>query len=494
MTGLPDRLYRADAVRELERRALDRLGLNADALMERAGTAAFQSLRRQWPAQRRLLVVCGGGNNGGDGYVVARLAHQQNMEVRVLSLAELSTLPAAAASAAQRFRDAGGVIEPFAGTLPQEVDLIVDALLGTGITRAVEGEFAAAIQHVNAARRPVLALDVPSGLNADTGAVMGVAVHAAKTVSFLALKPGLVTGAGPECAGALELADLEIDPALLADLQSHARLICHATHGIPLLRRARDAHKGKFGHVLVIGGDVGFAGAPLLAGEAAARVGAGLVTLATRPQHAGLQLAARPELMAWGVERPAQLDPLLDRATVVAIGPGLGQSTWAAGLLARVLEADLPLVVDADALILLARDPMQRQRWVLTPHPGEAARLLDFSTAEVQDDRYAAVRELQSCYGGTIVLKGCGSLVAAPDGEVTVCTDGNPGLASGGTGDVLTGVIAGLMAQGLGPESAALTGVCLHGAAGDRAAQDGERGMLAGDLMPWLRRLVNPEA
>ena len=492
MTIHSDRLYRADAVRELERRALDRMGLTSDELMERAGTAAIESLRRHWPEQRRLLVACGGGNNGGDGYVVARLARQQGFAVQVLALVDIPALAPTAAAAAQRFRDAGGVVQPFAVALPQDVDLIIDALLGTGITRAVEGAFAGAIEQINAMHRPVLALDVPSGLNADSGAIMGDAVHAARTVTFIALKPGLHTGSGPECAGTVELADLGVDHALFADLKPEARLLSHATNTFPLPRRARDAHKGNFGHLLVIGGDAGFAGAPMLAGEAAARVGCGLVTLATRPQHAGLQVAARPELMAWGVDRPAQLDPLLDRATVVAIGPGLGQSAWAAGLLARVLETNLPLVVDADGLTLLARDPVQSERWVLTPHPGEAARLLDCSTAEVQGDRIRAVRELQSRYGGTVVLKGCGSLVAARKSGVIVCTDGNPGLASGGTGDVLTGVIAGLMAQGLEPERAALTGVCLHGAAADRAVMEGERGMLAGDLMPWLRRLANP--
>jgi len=492
VAGSSHRLYRAAAVRELERRVSERTGLAADELMERAGAAAFRSLQRHWPQAKRLLVVCGGGNNGGDGYVVARLARELGMDVNVIALAEAGTLPAAAA--AKKFREAGGMVRPYAGALGPDGDLIVDALLGTGLTRAVDGAFATAIRQVNSARLPVLALDVPSGLNADTGAVMGGAIHAARTVSFIALKPGLVTGSGPECAGALELADLGVDPALVADLEPEGRSVSHATLEFPLSRRARDAHKGNFGHVLVIGGDAGFAGAPILAGEAAARVGCGLVSLATRAQHAGMHLAARPELMTWGVERPGQLDPVLERATVVAIGPGLGQSAWAAGLLARVLETQLPLVVDADALTLLARDPEQNERWVLTPHPGEAARLLDCSTAQIQGDRFAAVRELQSRYGGVIVLKGCGSLVAARNREVTVCTDGNPGLAAGGTGDVLTGVIAGLMAQGLAPERAALTGVCLHGAAADMAARDGERGMLARDLMPWLRRLVNPES
>ena len=491
MTGLPDLLFRADAVREMERRALTDMQLHAGDLMERAGVAAFQSLSSHWPEQKRVLVICGGGNNAGDGYVVARLARQQGLAVTVLSLADIGSLPQAAATAAQKFLDAGGVIQPFTGTLPDNAEVIVDGLLGTGIKRPVDGLFAQAIEQINATIRPVLALDVPSGLNADTGAIMGAAVQATVTVCFIALKPGLFTGAGPDCAGVIELADLGVIPRLTAGLAPAARRVSHSTLSFPLQPRASDAHKGNFGHVLVIGGDTGFAGAPFLAGEAAARVGSGLVTLATHPHHGGFS-AHRPELMVWGVERPLHLDPLLDRATVVAIGPGLGQSDWAAGLLARVLETKLPLVVDADALNLLARDPVQSHRWVLTPHPGEAARLLGCSTTEIQQDRIRAAQDLQARYGGTVVLKGCGSLVAGKNKEVTVCTVGNPGMASGGMGDVLTGVIAGLMAQGLDSDSAALTGVCLHGAAADHAARDGARGLLAGDLMPWLRRLANP--
>lgn len=471
---------------------MQHMHLTAGDLMERAGAAAFQLLRRRWPAARRLLVLCGGGNNGGDGYVVARLGREHDMDVTVQALADIGALPPAAAAAAQRFREAGGTMHPFAGAWSRDVDLIVDAMLGTGLTRPLAGAFAQAIGQINNAGRPVLSLDVPSGLDADTGAVMNCAVHANMTVSFVALKPGLVTGSGPDCTGTLEFAPLGVDPALAGELAPHARLISHTTRPFPLQRRPRDAHKGAFGHVLVVGGDVGYAGAPLLAGEAAVRVGSGLVTLATRPQHAGLQVAARPELMAWGIERPQQLDPLLARATVVAIGPGLGQSAWGTGLLARVLETDLPMVVDADALMLLARDPAHSERWVLTPHPGEAGRMLGCAAADVQRDRFAAVQALHSRYGGTAVLKGCGSLVAVKNETVAVCTDGNPGMASGGMGDVLTGVIAGLLAQGLDPGSAALTGVCLHGAAADRAALEGERGMLAEDLMPWLRRLANP--
>ncbi|MBI1732398.1 MAG: NAD(P)H-hydrate dehydratase [Gammaproteobacteria bacterium] len=493
MTDLPERLYRAAAVRELERRAEQHAGVNAVELMERAGGAAFQALRRHWSGARRPLIVCGGGNNGGDGYIVARLAREQGMEPHVLALGQVDTLPPAASTAARKFRDAGGRIRSFPDPLPGDADVIVDALLGTGLTRVVEGDFALAIGKINEAGLPVLSLDVPSGLNADTGAILGCATCADATITFLGLKPGLFTGEGPDCAGALEFATLGIDSELAEGIDVAAVRVGYNPASFPLPRRARAAHKGKFGHVLVVGGDTGFAGAPLLAGEAAARVGAGLVTLATRPGHAGLQVAARPELMAAGIEQPMHLDPLLRRASVIAIGPGLGLSQWSSLLLSRVFESKLPLVVDADALTLLARDAVQRPDWVLTPHPGEAARLLGCTVGEIQQDRIAAAQALQSRYGGTVVLKGCGTLVARGNAPTAVCTDGNPGMASGGMGDVLTGVIAGLMAQGLDPGGAALAGVCLHSAAADRAAADGERGLLAGDLMPWLRRLANPE-
>jgi NAD(P)H-hydrate epimerase len=492
--GIPgQRLYRAAAVRELERRAAERAGLDAAALMERAGAAAFDALCRRWPACRRPLVLCGPGNNGGDGYVLARLARAQGMAPMVIAPGGKEALPAAAGAAARRFTDSGGAVLPWSGAPPGQPDALVDALFGTGLGRAPEGEFARAIQFMNAAGVPVLALDVPSGLDADTGAVPGSTVRADATVTFLALKPGLFTGAGVACAGAIELAGLGVDPALAQDIEAAAVRVAHASLPFPLARRSRAAHKGDCGHVLVVGGDHGYAGAPFMAGTAAARTGSGLVTLATRQEHAGLQALARPELMVHGIAEARELDPLLRRANVVAIGPGLGVSQWSAQLLARVLESELPLVVDADALNLLARDPARRDGWVLTPHPGEAARLLGSVAAEIQRDRLAAARSLQARYGGTAVLKGAGTLVARDHLTIAVCTDGNPGMASGGMGDVLTGVIAGLIAQGVETGVAALAGVCLHGAAADQAAAaGGERGLLAGDLMPWLRRLANP--
>lgn len=255
--------------------------------------------------------------------------------------------------------------------------------------------------------------------------------------------------------------------------------------------RARASHKGDYGHVLVVGGDHGMAGAVRLAGEAAARTGSGLVSIATRAAHAAVIAAACPELLCHGVECARDLRVLLQRASVVAIGPGLGQSAWAHDMLAAVLQMRLPRVVDADALNLLAQEPMQCDHWVLTPHPGEAARLLDMTTKQVQADRLQAAQALQQRYGGVCVLKGAGTLVCTSE-SVAICEAGNPGMASGGMGDVLTGVIAGLLAQGLSLVDAACAGVYIHAKAGDRAAQEGERGLLASDVMPHLRKLVNP--
>ncbi|HRF43685.1 MAG TPA: NAD(P)H-hydrate dehydratase, partial [Candidatus Competibacteraceae bacterium] len=341
----------------------------------------------------------------------------------------------------------------------------------------------------------ILALDIPSGLHADTGTVLGVAIHAAATITFIGLKVGLFTGQGPACCGKIHFAGLDAPPEIYPAL--HPACWRYAGEDVPglLPLRQRSAHKGHFGHVLVIGGEQGMAGAVRMAGEAAARCGAGLTSIATRAAHAGLQAAVRPELMFQGVETPEELEPLLNRATVIAIGPGLGRTDWGRTMLQAALASDKPLVVDADGLNLLAVEPVFRENWILTPHPGEAARLLKMTPNEVEADRITAVEDLALRYGGVAVLKGAGSLIASKEeGRVALCTAGNPGMASGGMGDVLTGVIAALLAQGLPPFAAAKAGVYLHGLAGDQAAQTGgERGLLATDLLPFLHAGVNPK-
>lgn len=252
--------------------------------------------------------------------------------------------------------------------------------------------------------------------------------------------------------------------------------------------RPRESHKGDYGHVLIIGGDYGFSGAIRLAAEAALRVGAGLVSVATRPEHALTANLMCPEIMCHSA---TESQNLLAKASVVVIGPGLGRSEWGKELLTTTLTSSLPIVIDADGLNLLAEMSVKKTNWILTPHPGEAARLLKQTTAEIQEDRIAAVKNLQMIWGGICVLKGAGSLIATPDQQISCCEAGNPGMATAGMGDVLSGVIAGLLAQRIPAEIAAKLAVLVHAMAGDLAAKEGERGMIASDLMPYLRRLVN---
>ncbi|MFN3919855.1 MAG: NAD(P)H-hydrate dehydratase [Methylohalobius sp.] len=486
---LPEALYRAEQVRAMDRYAIEHLQVPGIVLMQRAGSAAFSVLNRHWPQAESIAVLCGGGNNGGDGYIVARCALDQGLAVKVFALSPAERLQGEALLAYQSYRAAGGET---VGNLPAKLegfDVVVDALLGTGLDREVEGKYAQAIAQINEFSGGVLAVDIPSGLHADTGAILGCAVEADLTVTFVGLKQGLFTGEGPACAGKIWYADLEVPQALPAGGQPSA-LLCSRYQNF-LSPRRRTAHKGQFGHVLVVGGEAGFTGAARMAAEAALRVGAGLVSLATRKEHAVCLNLGRPEIMVHGVEDLKELEPLVQRASVVAIGPGLGQSDWAKTLLEAVLASQLPLVVDADALNLLAKSPKKRENWVLTPHPGEAARLLGSTSSAVQKDRFAALGALIERYGGTCVLKGAGTLVGSVRQVPWICALGNPGMASGGMGDVLTGAIAGLIAQGLELDKGAKMGVALHAASADAAAKAGERGLLASDLLPWLRRLVN---
>jgi NAD(P)H-hydrate epimerase len=488
---IPYALYRAEQVREFDRIAIQEYGIPSAELMLRAGSRAFQLIEHRWPQARRILVVCGAGNNGGDGYVVARLAKQAGLEVQLYTLADPAKLRGDALSMADAWCAAGGEIEPFGG-LPKQCDLIVDAILGTGLEREVSGDWAAAIEAINRHAAPVLAIDIPSGLNADTGRAMGCAIQAQATISFIGLKQGMFTGVGPDCCGTIFFDALEVPARIYGRQILAARRLDWDKSSQQLPARRRSAHKGEYGHVLVIGGDQGYSGAARLAGEAAARCGAGLVSVATHPAHAAVLNLGRPELMCRGINGPNELGPLLARANVIALGPGLGQGEWGRSLFEAALATELPLVVDADGLNLLAERPMQRANWILTPHPGEAARLLQTNSREIQADRFAAVTRLQSRYAGVIVLKGSGSLIQAGSSRpIGLCSNGNPGMASGGSGDLLTGIIAALIAQGQGLQAAAELGVCLHAAAGDRAALVGERGMLAGDILAQLRPLLN---
>ncbi|MDT8879815.1 NAD(P)H-hydrate dehydratase [Halomonas saccharevitans] len=486
-------LYRAEQVRELDRRTIAR-GIEGFALMQRAAAAAWQDLRSRWPHARALSVLCGGGNNGGDGHVLAALAAAEGLAVQRVLLKPVEALTGDARRAADMATAAGVSAEPWRADVRLEGDVVVDALLGTGLGGEVRGEAREAIEAVNESGLPVLAIDIPSGLHADTGATLGAAIRATRTVTFIADKLGLYTGAAPAHVGELVFCALGVDAEAEGDLAPAARRLEAGLIAAWLPTRPRDAHKGDHGHALVLGGAPGFGGAALLAAEACARLGAGKVSLATAPEHVTASLVRRPEVMVHGVRGAGDLDALPERADVLVVGPGLGQGSWGQGMLQAALAASRPLVVDADGLNLLASRFRGRQRddWILTPHPGEAARLLGCSAGEVEADRPGAALALQRRYGGVVVLKGAGTLVAGPAG-LAVCPHGNPGMASGGMGDALSGILGALLAQGLELEAAARLGVLVHALAADRAAREGgERGLLAGDLASCARILVNP--
>jgi NAD(P)H-hydrate epimerase len=519
--SLPEAIYSTAQVRAMDRAAIEGRGIPGYELMGRAGEAALETLRRRWPDARRLLVYCGAGNNAGDGYVVARLARAAGLTVRVEAVSSPAALGGDARRAAEECARAGVVIEPFepfepqgeraaedapsARSGPAGADVVVDALLGTGLARAVEGRYAEAVARINRSCVPVLALDVPSGLDADTGEPLGAAVRASATVTFVGLKQGLFLGRAPDYRGELAFSDLMLPAEVSAALEPTMRRLRPEALRAALPPRARTAHKGTHGRLLLVGGAPGTAGAIRLAAEAALRVGAGLVYVATDRESASVVLSGRAELMCRAVAGAEDLEPLLAVADGVVLGPGLGRSEWARSLWHRVLAADLPLVVDADGLNLLAELGAGGRRsssssgsssnWVLTPHPGEAGRLLGRGIADVQRDRLAAARALASRYGAVAVLKGACSLVSEPRGDgvaMHVCDYGNPGMGTAGVGDVLAGVLGGLLVQLRDVPTAARTGVLLHALAGDDAAADGERGLIASDLLPAIRRRANP--
>lgn len=491
----PRGFYAAAQLRQIEAAAMA-AGISGQQMMRRAAAAAWAAARQAWGMPARVAVFCGVGNNGGDGYEIARLALADGAEVQVYELPGARRGDAAAARRA--WCAVGSPPRPCAAAAEAPVPgLVVDALLGIGLNRAADAVVAEAIAGIAALRARgarVLALDVPSGLDADTGHAPGAVVAADLCVSFIAEKPGLRTGRGPALCGQVLLATLDLPAALWRGVEPVIEALTPADLQGWLPPRAADAHKGRHGRLLIIGGAPGMAGAVLLAGRAALRGGAGLVSIATHPAHATALIAAQPELMIHGIADAVALAPLLARAEVVALGPGLGRDAWSQALWQAALEAGRPLVLDADGLNLLAGQPRPLHDAVITPHPGEAARLLGCTVAEVEADRPAAARALQQRYAAVAVLKGAGSLVQGA--RCGLCVAGNAGMATGGSGDALTGLIAALRGQaaalGLDAETATRAAVVAHAHAADLAAGEGMRGMLPGDLIDRLRRVLNP--
>ncbi|WP_417761759.1 NAD(P)H-hydrate dehydratase [Shewanella sp.] len=486
LSHLPSALYLTTQVRQAELDWAEHYQQPLYALVERAGLAACDALQPQVAADSRVLVVAGQGNNGADALICYFWLRQRGIS------ADLFILPASKAS--DEWQQAWQLLQQHdycaIEQLPKvnQYDLVVDGLLGTGVTGELRPNCAAVVAAINAANAWVLSLDLPSGINADTGAMAGTAVSANMTLCMGAMKQGLLTGEARNCTGELAFAELGLSEFLPT---SSVQRVGRDYLSKVLPARARNAHKGSNGRVTLIGGDVGMAGAICLASEACLRTGAGLVTVLSRPEHQLLVNAHRAELMFWGCELvDMEVYSRLGWADVLVLGPGLGKHDWGYNLFKAVALSEKPVVVDADALNLLSDEPRRDAHWVLTPHPGEASRLLASDTKAIEADRFAAVKSLQQRYGGVVLLKGAGTLIY--DGETLyVAPVGNPGLASGGCGDVLSGIIGALMAQGLTHTQATVAGVIIHGEAADKAAMDGERGMLASDLFPWIRRLVN---
>ncbi|QYK13476.1 NAD(P)H-hydrate dehydratase [Shewanella rhizosphaerae] len=483
---LPSALYTAQMIRDAEARLIASGEANLCQLIDSAGQSAFELLQREGKLNSKILVLAGYGNNGADAYICATLLLESGCDVALYAV-ERSEAGEGISYAKAAFLAAGGhQLSDYEEAL-KEAEVIVDGLLGTGVKGELRAPFAEMIVAINRYSPWILSLDVPSGIDVDTGAGQ-LAVKADVTLTFGAPKQGLITGKARDCVGRLWFADIGLQDYLP---ESKVLNIAHRLTDLGLPARAQNSHKGACGKVTVIGGDIGMAGAPRLAAESCLRAGAGLVAVISRPEHLTVVNSGRPEIMFWGCELvDMEVYQRLGWADILLIGPGLGKHDWGYNLLKATGLSDKPCVMDADALNLLALEPSRQSNWVLTPHSGEAARLLGISIAEVEADRFAAVYALQAKYGGVVVLKGAGTLIY--DGKVChVAPVGNPGLASGGSGDVLGGIIAALMAQGMAKMEAASAGVVVHGAAADLAAKEGERGMLACDLFAHIRALVD---
>jgi hydroxyethylthiazole kinase-like uncharacterized protein yjeF len=483
-------IYTTPAIRKLEELAAPASG----SLMESAGAAAAEFARDLCgDTAKAILVVGGPGNNGGDAFEVAAHLKRWFFRVSVVFVGERGKLAKDALVALGKWEAAGGTL---LSEIPGEsrFDLAVDGLFGTGLKRPLAGAHGALVQKLNALGVPILALDVPSGIDADTGAIMGCAVRASHTITFIAYKPGLLTLDGPDHCGELKLDTLGLDPARL--LEPEGMLLDSDILDRAIAPRPRNFHKGQAGSVGVLGGAAGMVGAAVIAGRAALKCGAGRVYLGLLTPRPPYVNDAQPELM---LRKPAALleKGLVD---VLVAGPGMGRADSARKLLRAALAAPLPVVLDADALnaiagsrALAASLAKRKAATILTPHPAEAGRLLGVTTDAVQADRIASARAIAQRYRSLVVLKGNGSVIAAPDGKFWINPSGNPGMASAGMGDALAGMIAALIAQGTEPLQALLAGVYLHGAAADAlvASGVGPAGITASEVIDRARVLLN---
>ena len=528
---MQDFLYTSQDTKNFDSMAIKKFVKDGYDLMQTAGKGCFTKIFKLWPRIQKFVIFVGIGNNGGDGYVIAKIAAKHNLSVDVVQVGDIKKISDTANQAYQDLLKKAPKninfikLKDFEDYNDNDL-VIVDALLGTGIKDKPKGDFEKAILLINKLKEnnkahKVFSVDIPSGLNADTGYVIdNVAVKADATLTLICLKQGLFTGCAKEYSGNVFFYDLEVGLKLQGKITPKAYLLTENNLNKFVKLKKREQYKSKhdFGHVVILGGDYGMGGAALMAGMSALRAGAGLVTVATHPSNAELLFLNQPELMSFGVdfnlfsehfsdndasfESEDRLAALLDSADVIVLGPGLGQGAFGKRLWGFIKNYKArPMVLDADALNWLANDPekndIKRDNWVLTPHPGEASRLLNTDSASIQKDRYLAVSEINKQYNGVCVLKGSGTIIAKSsevDNNISkfVCSYGNSGMGSPGMGDVLSGVIGALIANGLALDKAALVAVLAHAKAGDnQALEHGEKGMLATDLLNEIRKFMN---
>jgi len=493
--SLPEPLYTSGQVREGEKQAAENCGIGLFELMQRAGQAVFDVLKQHYPDAKHILVCSGKGNNGGDGYIVASLAINAGMRVSVWQIGDANQLTGDAKQAMHAYLDIGGEIQQPCNTVSQEIDIIIDGLLGTGISGDVRSPFAELIGRLNQASIPIISIDTPSGLDTDTGTPLGSAIQADATVSFIGLKQGLVTGQARQQVGKLYFAGLGVDDSF-KKLVPTTTLLSRSNWLRNLKPRVKHAHKGTSGKATFIGGDEGLNGAIYLAARSAARSGTGMIAVLCHVESATAIRTQMPEAMVSVCDNQT-VSARMEWANVACLGPGLGRHQWGEDLFTQCesyLETHKkPRVLDADALFWLATTTAftYSDERIITPHPGEAAALLGQSIASIEKDRFAAATKLQKRYGGVVVLKGAGTLIR--DSQTTVvCHAGNPGMATGGMGDVLSGVITAFLAQGYNLEQSARLGTLVHSLAADECAlKNGEIGMLASDLFEPIRHVVN---
>lgn len=490
------RLYSVQQSRELDQLAIkgnaNDAGIPSYTLMQRAANAVADFYQLQFPQVHSLLILTGAGNNAGDGYLIAKLAIEQGCDVSVFSLINPNRLKDDAEQAYLDWLDAGGNFAEDLNDALHNADLIIDAMLGTGLQRDLEGEWFDVVESVNELDTPVIAVDIPSGLNADTGAVMGNAIIADYSVCFISLKKGLFTGQARNHCGEIIFNDLLVPAFIYSEINEEAHLLSDEELSSQIQVRTACTHKGETGHLLIVGGNCGMCGAVILAAQAALRSGVGRVSVVTRPEHVTAVLSAQPEVMVYGVDEPVIPDALLQNVNVIAVGPGLGRDEWGRSLFEQVLYQEHYKLLDADALCHLPEHAADLSDAVITPHPGEAAKLLGIDVLNEEQNRFQSIEQLYEEYNAVVVLKGAGTLIYDGQGPVDICPFGNPGMATAGMGDILSGVIAALMAQGYEKGEAARMGVCLHSQAADAAVADsGQIGLVASDLLPYLRQCIN---